>query len=186
MKHNIAVLASGGGSNLQALIDAGLPISLVGSDRPHSYALERANNQNIATVKLLSSEGTVDYSEFLEMCKCCQITWIVLAGYLRKVPLHVIEAYPRKIVNLHPSLLPKYGGKGFYGFHVHHAVKRAAETESGMTIHYVNHELDRGDIIFQKKILLDPAWTAEEIGAKILQLEHQYLPKIMKQLLEGK
>jgi phosphoribosylglycinamide formyltransferase 1 len=108
---------------------------------------------------------------------------IVLAGFLRKVPLYLIKAYPNKIINIHPALLPKYGGKGMYGHHVHEAVKANSETESGITIHYVNEHYDEGAFIAQHKTDLLASDTAEDIARKVLALEHRYYAKAIDSLI---
>ena len=112
-----------------------------------------------------------------------KVDLIVLAGFLLKVPSELIEAYPKKIVNIHPSLLPKYGGKGMYGMKVHEAVAAANEKESGITIHYVNENLDEGEIIFQAKCELLPTESPEEIAAKVHKLEYEFFPKVIAELL---
>jgi len=108
---------------------------------------------------------------------------IVLAGYLRKVPAALTASYSKKIINIHPALLPKYGGKGMYGMHVHNAVKAAGETESGITIHYVNEHYDEGGVILQKAVKIAPTDTPEEIAAKVQSLEYAYFPEVIQQLL---
>ena len=108
---------------------------------------------------------------------------IVLAGYLKKIPTSLVKGYPNKIINIHPALLPKYGGKGMYGMHVHKEVKAAGETKSGITIHYVNEHYDGGGVILQKAVTLDSQDTPSDIGAKVQQLEYAYFPKAIEQLL---
>ena len=113
------------------------------------------------------------------------IDFIVLAGFLIKIPTNIIQAYPKKIVNLHPSLLPKFGGKGMYGKYVHQAVIEAQEAESGISIHYVNEEYDDGAIIFQSKLTIEKTETAESLAQKIQQLEHRYFPKVIEQVISS-
>jgi phosphoribosylglycinamide formyltransferase-1 len=110
------------------------------------------------------------------------IHFVVLAGFLWKIPLSLIQAYPNQIINLHPALLPKFGGKGMYGMHVHDAVITAGEKESGITIHYVNEELDKGDIIFQAKCSIEKDDTPESLSQKVRKLEHGYFPMIIEKL----
>ena len=107
----------------------------------------------------------------------------MLAGYLKKIPGPLVAHFPNKIVNIHPALLPKFGGKGMYGMHVHKAVKAAGEKESGLTIHFVNEHYDEGAIIRQERVALFPEDTPEEIANKVLQLEHQYYPEVIEQVL---
>ena len=122
--------------------------------------------------------------EILNLLKKEGVDWIVLAGFLLKVPTEIIEAYPHKIINIHPSLLPKYGGKGMYGMKVHEAVAEANEKESGITIHYVNENLDEGEIIFQAKCEVLSTDSPEEIAAKVHKLEYEFFPKVIADLLE--
>lgn len=114
------------------------------------------------------------------------IDYIILAGFLLKVPNEMIEAYPNKIVNIHPALLPKYGGKGMYGMHVHEAVVAAGEKESGITIHYVNENLDAGQIIFQAKVKVTPTDTPDDVAHNVHALEYQYFPQVIAQVIGEK
>jgi phosphoribosylglycinamide formyltransferase-1 len=122
--------------------------------------------------------------KLLQELKDRQVDFIVLAGFLWLIPSYLVKAFPNKILNIHPALLPKYGGKGMYGHHVHEAVKAAGEVESGMTIHYVNEHYDEGNIIFQSKCALEKDDSAEEIARKVLSLEHLYYPKVIEEVLK--
>lgn len=110
---------------------------------------------------------------------------IVLAGFLLKFPADIIEAYPHKVINIHPALLPKYGGKGMYGLNVHRAVHQNKDKESGITIHYVNNDYDEGSIIFQKAVAIEECLSPEEVALKVLALEHEHFPKVIEQLVNG-
>lgn len=185
----IVVLASGSGSNFQAIIDAvnrgDIKARIAGliASKPQIGAVKRARDHNIP-VAVLENPSDQDYTENL----MAQLThWnpdlIVLAGYLRKIPTEVVEAYPNQIINIHPSLLPKYGGKGFYGEHVHRAVLEAGESESGCTVHFVNELYDKGDIIRQVKVPVRDSDTPETLAKRILAEEHKLLPSVISELL---
>lgn len=119
----------------------------------------------------------------LEKLQAEKIDWVILAGFLLKIPVELIRAFPNRMVNIHPALLPKYGGKGMYGMHVHQAVKDAGDTETGITIHLVNENYDEGKIIFQAATGLDPADSPADIAAKVHSLEHRYFPGVIDSLL---
>ena len=177
----LAIFISGTGSNLKALIDAekeiyfDSQIELIVSNKD-AKGLDYAREENIAY--LISK----DEDEILEELSDKKIDLIVLAGYLPKVSKKIIDKY--KIINIHPSLLPKYGGKGFYGMNVHKAVFENKEKISGVSIHYVNENLDDGDIILQRKIDISKCESAEEIAKTVLEVEHKSLKEVIKQLEE--
>ena len=180
----IAVLASGGGTNLQALIDAqnagkiNGTIALVISNRKNAYALERARLANIACehISAKSFPDPIDYDKaLLARLKAHQIDLIVLAGYLKILSPVLIQAYQHKIINIHPSLLPAFGGDGFYGIHVHNAVYQSGAKVSGATVHFVTEGIDAGPIILQKAIPLEQNWQATDIQAAVLKIEHPLL-----------
>lgn len=185
----IAIFASGSGSNALQIIDyfRGHPhieVALVVSNRRTAPVLEKAARHGIATL-IVDRTRFYESESLLDKLKAHQITLVVLAGFLWLIPAYLVRSFPRRIVNIHPALLPSYGGKGMYGMHVHRAVKAAGERRSGMTIHYVNERYDEGSIIFQADCPLDPADTPEEIAAKVLRLEHaHYAPVIEKTLME--
>ena len=151
-------------------------------NNPNAYAIERTKNLGIPCKIISRAEfKSEDFSkELMEQ----NIDLIVLAGFLWLVPQHLIEAFPNKIINIHPALLPKYGGKGFYGEHVHEAVVAAKEEFSGITIHYVNECYDSGAIIFQAKVALEEGETADSLAAKIHKLEYQHYPEVIEELIK--
>jgi len=183
---NIAVLASGNGSNAEEIIrhfkdSDKAKVVLVGSNKKEAYVLERAKNHNIPSFcfnRADLEEGRVK-DRLLEE----KVDLIVLAGFLLKVPEHLIDVFPSRIINIHPALLPKYGGKGMYGSYVHQAVKDNNELSTGITIHYVNHNYDEGEIIFQQSVNVLPEDSPEDIAGKVHILEHKYFPKVIESLL---
>ena len=186
---NIAIFVSGGGTNCENIIryfqgSDQVKTALVVSNKQEAYALVRAANLGVPTAVLPKTELN-DAAVTLPLLQKYGIDFIVLAGFLPLIPDFLIEAFPHRIVNIHPSLLPKYGGKGMWGHHVHEAVKAAGETETGMTVHWVTSVCDGGDIIVQYKVALSPDDTADDIAAKEHQLEMEYFPKVIEQLLEG-
>lgn len=186
---NIAIFVSGSGTNCENLIQHFMHsdtvnIALVVSNRPDAYALERASRHGVETA-VVNRAQLHDASVMLPLLKQYHIDFIVLAGWLPLIPDYLIDAYPRRIVNLHPALLPKYGGKGMWGHHVHEAVKAAGETETGMTVHYVTPVCDGGDIIAQFRVALSPNDTADDIAEKEHQLEMTYFPQVIEQLLHS-
>ena len=169
-KTNIAIFVSGSGSNCENLIRyfEGSPqvnTALVVSNRSDAYALVRAGRLGVASVVVNKSQ-LHDPGHMLPLLQRYDIHFIVLAGFLPLIPTYLIERFPRRIVNLHPALLPKFGGKGMWGHHVHEAVKAAGETETGMTVHYVSEVCDGGEIIAQFSVPLSPDDTADDIAAK--------------------
>lgn len=182
----IAVLASGGGTNLQALIDAQKAgkingsIELIISNRKNAYALERARLANIAR-DYISAKSYPDPSDYdkalLDSLKARQIDLIVLAGYLKILSPVLFEHYENKMINIHPSLLPAFGGDGFYGIHVHNAVYQSGAKVSGATVHFVTEGIDSGPIILQEAIALEQNWQPAEIQAAVLKIEHPLLVK---------
>lgn len=182
----LAVFVSGGGTNLQRIAEyfasnSDVEIICVVSNNKDAYANKRAKNLGIPLI-LVDRERFNDkaLSEYL---KSINVDLVVLAGFLWLVPKHLIDAFPNKIINIHPALLPKYGGKGFYGHHVHEAVVAAHEKESGITIHYVNEHYDSGDIIFQAKVPIAMTDTPEDVAAKIHVLEQENFPIVIEKLL---
>jgi phosphoribosylglycinamide formyltransferase 1 len=193
----IAVFASGGGSNLQALIDAqetGLfkkaAISLVFSNEPDAGALERASNHRIEAVSIASKgyAGTREEydEEVLRLCRAKKIDLICLAGYMRIMTPVLIKPYLYKIMNIHPALLPKFGGPGMFGHHVHEAVVKAKEKESGASVHFVTEGVDSGPIILQGDVKVLPGDTAAVLAERVLRVEHQIYPEAVRLFCEGK
>jgi len=182
----ISVFVSGNGTNLQRIAEyfannPDVEIVNVVCNNPQAYAIERAKNLHIP-VKLINRKE-FNSLEFTEEMASLKLDLIVLAGFLWKVPASLIQAYPRKIVNIHPALLPNYGGKGFYGEHVHEAVVAAKEPFSGITIHFVNEIYDNGEIILQAYTKLDPNETPDSLAAKIHKLEQAYFPVAIDYLI---
>ena len=184
MDKKIVILASGGGTNAQNIIQyfdkhANINVHSVLCNRKEAGVYDRVNALGVHC-QWFDASNALTLEGYM---KQNQPDLIVLAGYLKKIPSGLVEAYPNKIINIHPALLPKYGGKGMYGMHVHNAVKAAGETQSGITIHYVNEHYDEGGVILQKAVTLDPQDSPSEIGAKVQQLEYEYFPKVIEQLL---
>ncbi len=192
----IAVLASGNGSNLQALLDAqgvgllGGRVSLVFSNVPEAFALQRAEKENIETIALSSKEfigSREEYDgELLEICRAKKIDLICLAGYMRILTPVLIRPYLYKMMNIHPALLPKFGGKGMYGHHVHEAVLAAGEAESGATVHFVTEGVDAGPIILQGSVKVEAGDTPETLAQRVLKVEHRLYPEAVRLFCEGK
>ena len=183
----IAVFISGGGTDLQSLIDSvheksGL-IRLVVSSRGDAYGLERAKRKGIATMVL--PKGDYD-SALLEELKKREVEWIVLAGFLKILSPELIRHFPRHIVNIHPSLIPAFSGPGFYGMRVHEAVYRAGVKWSGATVHFVSEVVDGGAILLQEVVPVLEADGPEEIAGKVLEVEHRILPAAVKACLEDR
>lgn len=181
---NIAIFVSGNGTNCENLIryfnvdDKKDNVTLVVSNRPNAFALTRAKRLNVPT-KVLSNKEFNDEKVILSLLQSYEIDFIVLAGFMQIIPDFLVEKYERHIVNIHPSLLPKYGGKGMYGNHVHQAVKNAGEHATGITIHFVSQECDAGEIIAQFFTYLTPTDTVEIIEEKVHQLEQEYFPTVV-------
>ena len=185
---NIAIFVSGSGTNCENLIryfehSEMVNCALVVSNKPDAYALVRAERLGVPTA-VISKAQLNNPGETLPLLESYGIEFVVLAGFLPLVPDFLIEAFPRKIINLHPALLPKFGGKGMWGHHVHEAVKAAGETETGMTVHYVTPVCDSGEIIAQFRTSISPDDTADDIAEKEHQLEMQYFPKVVEEVLK--
>ena len=184
---NIAIFVSGGGTNCENLIKyfAGserVNCALVVSNKAEALALERAKNLNVPTA--VAPKLQLNDEEFmLPLLRQYDIDFIVLAGFLPLVPNYLIDAFPRRIINLHPALLPKFGGKGMWGHHVHEAVKAAGETETGMTVHYVTPVCDSGEMIAQYRVSLSPEDSVDDIAAKEHELEMKYFPKVVEEVI---
>ena len=186
---NIAIFVSGSGTNCENLIKyfAGsdrVNCAIVISNKADAYALVRAEKLGVKTA--VAPKAQLNDADFmLPLLKEHAIDFIVLAGFLPMVPDYLIDAFPRRIINLHPALLPKFGGKGMWGHHVHEAVKAAGETETGMTVHYVSPVCDGGEIIAQYRTALSPDDTVDDIAEKEHQLEMQYFPLVVEQVLNS-
>ena len=187
MKSKIAIFASGSGTNAEAIINhfqhhENVTVALILSNNPKASVLQRAENHNIPhyvfSRQVYYKEKIVD-----EVLRLNGIDFIVLAGFMWLVPERFVKNYPKKIVNIHPALLPQYGGKGMYGSHVHEAVVKNKEKESGITIHWVNEQYDEGNIIFQAKCELAVSDTADDVANKVHKLEHEHYPKVIEEIV---
>jgi phosphoribosylglycinamide formyltransferase-1 len=188
LKKRIAIFASGSGSNAQKIMEhfkrnADAEVVLILTNNPQAYVLQRADNFEIPS-HIFTRHEFYDTDDVISLLKNLQVDIIVLAGFLWLVPKNLLNAFPNKIINLHPALLPKFGGKGMYGDNVHKAILAAGEEESGITIHFVNAEFDEGEIIHQSKFKIEPGDTLEIVKFKGQQLEHQHFPKVIENLLK--
>ncbi len=186
-RKRIAIFASGSGSNCENLIryfkdSEMVECALVVSNKSDAYVLERAQRLGVPTA-VMPKVQLNDPEAMLPLLKKYDIDFIVLAGFLPLVPNFLLDAFPRRIVNLHPALLPKYGGKGMWGHHVHEAVKAAGETETGMTVHWVTPVCDGGDIIAQYKCEIAPSDSVDDIAEKEHQLEMRYFPEVVERII---
>jgi phosphoribosylglycinamide formyltransferase 1 len=188
LKKHIAIFASGSGSNAQKIMEyfkkhQDAEVTLILTNNPEAYVLQRADNFEIPS-------HVFDRNEFyhtdtiVNLLKNLQIDIIILAGFLWLIPQNLLKAFPNKIINLHPALLPKFGGKGMYGDKVHSSILEAGETESGITIHFVNENFDEGEIIHQSRFHIDKNDDLEMIKFKGQQLEHLHYPKVIESLLK--
>ncbi len=185
---NIAIFVSGGGTNCESLIrhfhsSDKYRVALVVSNKSDAYALVRAKNHNVPSV-VVNKAQLNEPKFFLPLMTEYGIQFIVLAGFLPIVPDYLIDAYPKRMVNLHPALLPKYGGKGMWGHHVHEAVKAAGEAETGMTVHYVSSVCDGGEIIVRHSCQILPTDSADDIAEKEHALEMEFFAKDVENVLE--
>ncbi len=184
---NIAIFASGTGSNATKIVDylknhPSIKVALIVSNKATAPVLQMATNNNIPTL-LLKRQAFYNTENLLKDFVEYKIDFIALAGFLWLIPPYLVQAFPNKIVNIHPALLPKYGGKGMYGMNVHKAVHANKEKESGITIHFVNEHYDEGNSIFQASCSIAPQDDPDTIQKKVLVLEHQYFPTIIESLL---
>jgi phosphoribosylglycinamide formyltransferase 1 len=187
---NIAIFASGAGTNAQKIIDyfknhEAARVSLIVTGNPKAGVVAIAEKAPIP-LHLIEKQSFTSGTGIVQTLKAHSVDFIVLAGFLWKVPLTLISTWPGKIVNIHPALLPKFGGAGMYGRNVYRAVMDAKETESGITIHYVDELYDHGKVIFQARFNIEPGDTVETIAEKTHQLEHKHYPVVIEQLLCNK
>ncbi|MGF2411299.1 phosphoribosylglycinamide formyltransferase [Ferruginibacter sp.] len=185
---NIAIFASGAGSNAQQIINyfassSNIKISLIVCNKPGAGVLSIADKAGIPTL-LIEKERFFKGDNYLPELQNFHIDYVVLAGFLWKIPPALINVFPKRIINIHPALLPNYGGKGMFGHHVHEAVINNQEKESGITIHYVDELYDHGAIIFQAKCSISQNDTADTLTQKIHVLEHQHYPKVIAGIIE--
>lgn len=184
---NIAIFASGSGTNAQRITEyfraeRGITVSLILSNKPDAFVLTRAEKFGVPTFVFNRSEF-YDSSMILDKLNDHKIDFVILAGFLWLVPEYLTKAYPNRILNIHPALLPKYGGKGMYGSKVHKAVKEAGDTETGITIHYVNEKYDEGQVIFQAYCELDASDTPDSIADKVHKLEYEHFPRVIEEVI---
>lgn len=182
--NKIAVFASGSGSNAENIVryfhdDPNVNIDVIVSNRIDAFVHERAKNLGVESVTF-SKDDICNTHKVVDYLRDRGIDFIVLAGFLLKIPQNLLDAYPNRIINIHPALLPKYGGKGMYGDNVHKAVVAAGEKESGITIHYVNENYDEGNIIFQAKCTVSPSDTYEDVAKKVHELEYIHFPEVIE------
>ncbi len=188
MQTNIAVFCSGSGSNAQKIMEyfqnrEDIRIRVLMSNKPDAFALERAKNFNIPT-SVFNRKDFYETDLVLKELEKYEIDYIILAGFLWLIPENLIKKFSNRIINIHPALLPKFGGKGMYGMNVHKAVVENKETESGITIHYADAHYDEGGIIFQASCAIGPNDTPEEVAVKVLKLEHEHFSKIIEKVIK--
>jgi formyltetrahydrofolate-dependent phosphoribosylglycinamide formyltransferase len=185
----LVIFASGSGTNMQAIIDkidAGeIRAEIVGLivNKPGIKSIERATKFNIPVSVIAEKDQEAFSKKITKKLTEWNPDLIILAGFLKKIPDSIIKKYENKIINIHPALLPKYGGKGFYGLNVHKAVIEAGDKESGCTVHYVNKEYDKGPIISQEKVPVHPNDTPEDLAKRVLKAEHKLLPTVIKKII---
>jgi phosphoribosylglycinamide formyltransferase-1 len=182
----LAILASGSGSNAEKIMEhfqnsEKAEIALVAANKADAFVLERAKKFNVPTFTFTRKE--MEAGILLEKLQSEKIDWVILAGFLLKIPVELTRAFPDKMVNIHPALLPKYGGKGMYGSLVHEAVKAAGDTQTGITIHLVNENYDEGRIVFQASTPLTDSDTPDSIAEKVHALEHKHFSAVIEDLL---
>ena len=186
---HIAVFASGAGSNAQKIIEhfsnhPHVRVTLIVCNRRGAGVLDIAEKAGIPFL-LIEKENFFRGNAYVPELERAMINWIVLAGFLWKLPVALLNAFPRHIINIHPALLPKYGGKGMYGNFVHQAVLEAQELQSGITIHYVDEHYDHGDVIFQARCSVEKTDTPETLALKVHRLEHQLYPAVIEKIVLG-
>jgi phosphoribosylglycinamide formyltransferase-1 len=184
---HIAIFCSGSGSNAEKIMEYfqhhdSIKVSLLLANKPDAYALKRAEKYGVPTV-VVTKDSYRTESELLSILKKHEVDWIILAGFLLLIPDFLVKNFPDKIINIHPALLPSYGGKGMYGMNVHKAVAEAKERKSGMTIHFVNEHYDEGKIIFQASCELSETDSPEDIAHKVLALEHQHFARVIEETI---
>jgi len=185
-KIRIAIFASGSGSNAENIYNyfadnTEVEISLILTNNPNAYVLERAKKINVPSW-VFDKTAFKDTDQVVQKLKDEKIDLVILAGFLWLIPHNLIQAFPNKIINIHPALLPKYGGKGMYGDNVHKAVKANEEKETGITIHLVNEKYDEGEILAQYSTALDPSDSPEDIAKKVHTLEYEHFPKEIEKI----
>ena len=182
----IVIFASGSGTNAENIIkyfkqSTIATVVRVLTNKQHAKVLERANRLSVKSL-YFSKKAFIEDDTILNLLKK-EADYIILAGFLWHIPAKIVEAFPNKIINIHPALLPKYGGKGMYGMHVHNAVVENKEKKTGITIHFVNENYDEGAIIFQEKVSVHPNDTPEMVATKIHELEYEHFPSVIEQVI---
>lgn len=182
----IAILASGEGTNAQRIMEyfkesTSIKVVVVIANKPQAGVLARADRWGMPRVVI--SKSGFELGEALETLKAYEVDWVILAGFLLKVPQNMLDAYPQRIINIHPALLPKYGGKGMYGHHVHEAVLAHGETESGITVHLVNEHYDEGEHLFQARCIVLPDDTPDSLAARVHELEYAFFPQVIEDVI---
>ncbi|MDO4789999.1 MAG: phosphoribosylglycinamide formyltransferase [Porphyromonas sp.] len=192
MLSRLVIFASGSGSNAENIIRyfrssqrrSNAEVVAIVSNKKEAYVHQRAKELNIPSYTLSAKELTSDPDVVMALLQSLKATHIILAGYLLLIPEWLLEAYPGKIVNIHPALLPAYGGKGMYGHHVHEAVVAAREKKSGITIHIIDGEYDKGQTLFQAEVELEPTDTPDDVAHKISILEQTHFPRVIDEWIE--
>jgi phosphoribosylglycinamide formyltransferase-1 len=184
---NLAIFASGTGTNAARIIDyfrgsSRIKVSLIVCNKPGAGVLDVAGREGIPAL-VIDKEVFFRGGAYVDELSKKKIDFIVLAGFLWKIPEALVKAFPGRIINIHPALLPKYGGKGMYGRFVHEAVIAAADKETGITIHYVDEQYDHGQPIFQAKILVEPGDTPETLAKKVHLLEYEHFPRVIEEVI---
>jgi len=187
---NVAVFVSGRGSNLQAILESDyskdiVKVKAVISDKINCAAFQIAGKYFIPTFTIGNRPGNVSYNELITSLKKLEIELIVLAGFLKLIPTEFLAEFQNKIINIHPALLPSYGGAGMYGMNVHRAVFNAGDEYSGATVHIVNEEYDTGKIIAQEKVNISGVKSPEELADEVLKVEHKILPFVLRKIALG-
>jgi phosphoribosylglycinamide formyltransferase 1 len=188
LKKRIAIFASGSGSNAQKIMEHfkkhnDAEVAIVLTNNPEAYVLQRADNFEVPT-HVFTRHEFYKTDEVIQLLNNLNVDILVLAGFLWLIPDNLLKAFPNKIINIHPALLPKYGGKGMYGDHVHKAIIEAGDTESGITIHFVNENFDEGEIIHQSRFHIEKQDDLEMIKFKGQQLEHLHYPRVIEMILK--
>jgi phosphoribosylglycinamide formyltransferase-1 len=185
--HRLAIFASGSGTNAENIIryfqnKPQIRVSCICTNRADAYVAERVRPYNVP-VLVFSRQDFYETNKVLDYLEENKIDWIILAGFLWLIPVNLIDRYASRIINIHPALLPKYGGKGMYGSSVHKAVVENREKQSGITIHFVNNEYDKGNIIFQATCDIDPDDTPDALASKVHALEYQHFPRVIEEVV---
>lgn len=185
----IALFASGSGTNAENIVkyfstNPRIRVSMIISNKSNAYVHQRAKSLNIPSFYFPKDKFN-NGEEIIELLKEYKIDFIVLAGFLLKIPSSILEKFPNKIINIHPALLPKHGGKGMFGDNVHKKVIEMGDTESGITIHYVNEKYDEGEIIFQKSCIINAHDSFQDVATKVHELEYRHFPSIIEKVILG-